>query len=314
MTNANTPENADQDPLDSILSFAMEPVAASPKAFRSSIALTATQSSFDALVDDIHVLEGFNPRVETPELQEHIQSIARSILQNGYFRDKPLSVIAALKGKKPILYLVDGHCRLRGIQLAIEMGAPVEQVPVVVKDQSTTMEDLSVSVAMSNGGKRLTPFELGVICKRLNNAGWKNAKIAERIDKSPEYVGQLLKILGAPRSIRDRFQTGELAINAALALIREHGDDVSGVVSRMASSQTPVKMKNIPQVRRERVLKKFSPRIYATLSEIRQHTAFSALPDDIRSKVMSLIEEVERKAVVPPANASGQAEDEKQAA
>ena len=288
------------DPLEAILSFNAEPVTATPRAYTSSMALVKSGAAFEVMLEDLHVLPDFNPRVKSDRLKEHIERLAQSMMEEGFMRDKPLTVIAAFKGKKPIFYLADGHCRYAAVMIAVSRGAPIQTVHVVVKDQSTTMEDLNVAVVRSNDSLPLSPIELAVVCKRLVNAGWSYAKIATKIGVTSVYVGQLMKIIGAPRAVRERVQRGTLSVGAALALLRKHGENVVDVVENLATSpEKKTTSRHIPEVRRVNTYKRYSPQLYSVLDGLRSHTVFETLPAELKQQISGLLDEISAKATMP---------------
>lgn len=286
---------AGPDPFDALLAFDKELVAASPKVYNSGMALVKSANVYEVMVEDLQVLEDFNPRIRNADLDAHIESLTHLILANGFLRDKPLAVIAALKGKKPVFYITDGHCRFEAVKRAIERGSQIESLPVVVKDQSTTMEDLAAEFAFSNHTRKLTPLEKAVVCKRLVTAGWSYAKIGDRLQLTGEYVGQLMKIIGSPRAVRDAVQNGQLSMRAALELLREHGDGVVDALTQLLSPEKKATAKDLPSVRRENAYKRFSPQMYSTLNDVCQHEAFKHFPDDLKTKVLELIGNIEQK-------------------
>src|SRR3989344_2485883 len=124
-------------------------VAPSHKALMSGLASTKGGLIW-VMVEDLLVLEGFNPRTPSDKLKAHIRALADSIKENGFFEHKPISCMGALRGKKPVLYVHDGHCRLEAVKLAISEGAEINELPVVIKDRSCSEEEVLVGMGNSN--------------------------------------------------------------------------------------------------------------------------------------------------------------------
>ena len=106
-------------------------------------------------IDHIQVVEGFNPRIHDAAYDAHIEDIAQSILDNGFYQDKPLAGYVATVEGEQIIYVTEGSSRLAAARRAISMGASLETLPVAVKDRSTSMEDLTIALVKGNNGKRL---------------------------------------------------------------------------------------------------------------------------------------------------------------
>lgn len=172
---------------------------------------------------DIHIIDGFNGRVDTPEYRAHVESIAESIMANGFYRDKPLAGFVANKDGVPTIYVTDGHTRLAAALIAIARGAQLETLPVVTKPRGTTMEDLTVALITSNSGKSFTPYETGMICKRLIDFGMTEKVIAQRLSLTMAYVIDLLALVAAPKAIRDMVTNGQVSATAAIKEITTHG-------------------------------------------------------------------------------------------
>lgn len=111
----------------------------------------------------LRVLEGFNARVKNEAYTARVRWIADSIKANGYYPDKPLTGFVALEDGVEVIYVTGGHRRHEGVLLAIEEGADVGTVPVVIKPRGTSMEDLMVDLVVGNEGDPLTTYEQAVV-------------------------------------------------------------------------------------------------------------------------------------------------------
>lgn len=192
-------------------------------------------------------IEGFNPREDTPEYLSHIEQIAQSILANGFYRDKPISIFIDEHDKVKV---TDGHSRVRGARRAVELGAELETLPAVIKPKGTSMEDLTVALVTSNSGKHLTPFETGKVCKRLIDMGMDDKTIAKRFALGVEYVRSLLDLVAAPKAIRDMVIAGEVAPTTAIKELADHGSKAVarltiGLAKAKAEGKTKVTGKHL---------------------------------------------------------------------
>ena len=298
--------------IQGALAFETELTAASPKAIAAGHALVKTEGSFMCPIEDILVLDGFNPRIKDEAYYAHVRSIADSMKEEGYYLDKPLAGFGALLGKKPVIYVTEGHCRLAAVKLAVEEGAPITEVPLVLKDKSTTMEDLLVALVRGNDGKRFSPLELAVVCKRLTSFHWKADKIAAKLGITAEYVGQLLTLAGAPHAIREMVQAGQATAAVAIGAIRQHGEQAGAVLGDAlkvaeATGKSKVTNKFMPSQVRRVTLTKAAPKMFEALEQVKSNQAYASLPTELQQLIADLVATVQQ-AVKPEVPATSAAE------
>lgn len=172
----------------------------------------------------LRIKPDFNVRnVHDPEYQAHIRWIADSIRENGFFSDHPLSGFVAREGDEDIIYVTDGHSRLAAVDMLIAEGIEIAELPVVTKMRGTSIEDLTVALYTSNGGRPLTPIETAEVCKRLTGFGWDERRIAQRLGLTPTYVGYLLDLAAAHPEIRQLVQSGKVSATLAMETLRKEG-------------------------------------------------------------------------------------------
>jgi len=222
------------------------------------------------LVEDLRTIEGFNPRFRDQALIDHIRSLADSMKNEGYYLERPLAGYGTLEGKKPVIYVTEGHCRLEAVKLAILEGAPIIDVPVVIKDRSTTLEDLTVALVRANENRKFGPPELAVVSKRLLKSGWDHGRIGSRLGISPEYVGQLLMIAAAPQPVQDMVQSDLATAAVALAALREHGTEAAVVLASAlelarANGKDKLTAKFLPAQIRKKAAVKSAPAMFTVL-------------------------------------------------
>lgn len=182
-------------------------------------------------IDSIKVIEDFNVRTENQEYREHVQSIAISIRENGFWRDKPLSGFIAKEGGEDVIYVVDGHSRLTAAKMANDLGAEITHLPMVTKPAGTNAEDLIVGLVISNSGKPLTPLEKAAVCKKLTQSyGMEAAEIGRRLNFSTNYVVELLKLVSAPKKIRNMVESGQISAANAVAAVEKHGSNAASFI------------------------------------------------------------------------------------
>jgi len=205
----------------------------------------------------LKTIEGFNVRADSPDNKAHIADLAQSMVANGFFKDKPLAGYAAKDGKKEVVYITDGHCRLQAVALAVESGAEIDRIPVVLTPSGTSMADLMVRLVQSNSGKPLAPLELAEVVKRLAGYGVDNKDIATRLGKTPKYCRDLLELAGAPTKIRQMVAAGKVSATEALKQLRAKGEEAAEALTQAeakaaASGKTKVTGKTIDGPKKER--------------------------------------------------------------
>jgi ParB family chromosome partitioning protein len=171
-------------------------------------------------VSSVQVIEGFNVRITgTKDWDSKIEDLTNSIMTEGFYRDKPLSVFVGKDDKGAnTFWLTDGHRRFEALNKAIERGAEIEMVPVIVKPAGTSMEDLHV--AMAKTGEPLQPYEMAILCKRMIGYGREPEEIAKRLSITRRYVDDLLFLIAAPAKIRNMVMDGRLAATLAIKQLR----------------------------------------------------------------------------------------------
>lgn len=176
-------------------------------------------------VTALKVLPGFNVRLPGQELEDHIEYLANSILEEGFNHSRPLAALVLEIDGELGIYVYDGHCRLDGTHRAIAKGSTIQTLPVIVTDgKRVNLDDLYVMVHNLNKGKELAPFEIGVLCKRLWKNGHDEKTIGRRMNIKPQYVDGLLRLVSAPKPLVDAVTSNELAASEAIKMLRTHGN------------------------------------------------------------------------------------------
>lgn len=188
--------------------------------------------------DRLIVQPGFNVRTHTPEYKAHIRQIADSIKANGYMQDKPIAGYVASTDLGDTIIVTDGHSRLAAFDLAVSEGWEGTELPVVTKPRGTSMEDLTIALVTSNNGRPLSPYEIGVVAKRLIGYGMETKDIAARLGFTKQYIEGLLDVVAAPKAIRDLVVAGTVSTTLAVETLKKHGKDAAKVLSEGAKEAT----------------------------------------------------------------------------
>lgn len=178
----------------------------------------------------INRIEGFNVRVETPDYRAHVEDIKESIKVNGWFEDKPMAGYIDKAGE---LFLTDGYTRHLAVVELIEAGVPVEAVTFVAKPQGQSLEDMTVALVVGNEGRPLSVFEKSIVVKRLQGYGVDNATIAQRLNMTERYVGDMLVLSGASPKVRKLVIDGKVSATEAVKQLRK---DTKGAGDKLAAA------------------------------------------------------------------------------
>jgi ParB/RepB/Spo0J family partition protein len=203
-------------------------------------------------VHNLAIVEGFNVRVTgTPRAEEAHLELVNSMVQNGFYSDKPLAGFVRQDGEHSVIVITDGHRRYRAIDAANEIlgeGMQIEKVPVIVKPQGTTLEDLTIAMAQANSGEPLTMFEQAILVKRLVSYNMDKAVIAEKLSKTPRHIDNLLVLAGVPAKVRQLIVDDEITATQALQEMRKNPAKAATVLSdRVAAAKAKGKTKAAPK-------------------------------------------------------------------
>jgi ParB family chromosome partitioning protein len=254
-------------------------------------------------IEHIHVVDGFNPRIHDAAYDAHIEDIAQSIYDNGFYQDKPLAGYVATVGDTQVIYVTEGSSRLAAARRAVAMGASITTLPVAVKDRSTSMEDLTIALVKGNNGKPFTPFELSIIAKRLVSYGRTKSEVAKILSVVPNYVDDLLTIAGAPSQIREWVQSGRLAVSLAVSTLNKYGDKAKEQLAKALDAaekggKQRASAKHMPGQNRVKYFKKNSAPLFEAVSSLRSAQVWNQVPDEIRTEIEQIL------AGVPEAEAA----------
>lgn len=176
-------------------------------------------------VDKIMPIPGFNVRVESPDYEAHRQAIKESILANGYDTTKPLAGYVAKEGDENVIYVTDGHTRLAAVQEIndeADKDGRIAKLPVLVQPKEVSLTDLTVQLHTANSGRPLTPFELGVVTKRLlAEDGAKKSDIAKRLGVTTRYLDDVLLLASADKAVKQHVAAGTVSSTMAIGLLKK---------------------------------------------------------------------------------------------
>ena len=259
----------------------------------------ASSDLWKVVPDQLRTLDGFNARIKNDAYAARVRWIADSIKANGFYPDKPLTGFVALEDGEEVIYVTGGHRRHEGVLLAIEEGADVPTVPVVIKPRGTSMEDLTVDLVVGNEGEPLTTYEQAVVCKRLAGFGWESKEIARRLGYSTaQYVDGLLSLASAPLAVRRMVMESVISATMAIEAIKKHGDKAGDVLlAAMVKSGTGrVTAKHMPQAEFKKALKKQAEPMHNMLTSLMDDPGYKQLSTKFQKALVELLGSLKKPA------------------
>jgi hypothetical protein len=170
--------------------------------------------------------DGFNLRYyEDPKVIAHIEAFCESYMADRYV--PPMVVRALADGR---IVVIEGHCRRRGVRLAIARGAKIPLVSVI-PFRGNDIERVEVMLRSAQGLKlELLDIARGYL--RLLQMGFKPADIAASQSKTQARVEQLLTLATASNEIHDLVRAGSVSADIAIEAIRTHGGQAATILTQ----------------------------------------------------------------------------------
>jgi ParB-like chromosome segregation protein Spo0J len=162
--------------------------------------------------------DGWNARVEGPELNQYIRDLS-DYIKNG----NPVPGILDVYVEGEQVILIDGHCRTQAAIMAINEGAELKGVLVRVLDRYINETDRIARLITSNSGRPLSPIEKASVVKRLMNFNVPVKEIAIKTGMSVSTVQGLLDLCGAAPEVQEMVKKGEVSATQAVKTIRKEG-------------------------------------------------------------------------------------------
>jgi ParB-like chromosome segregation protein Spo0J len=170
--------------------------------------------------------EGFNLRYyDDPKVVAHIEAFCESYMADRYV---PPMVVRALDGGR--IVIIEGHCRRRGVQLAVARGAKIPLVSVIPFRGNDT-ERVEVMLRSAQGLK-LEALDIARGYLRLLEMGFKTTDIAASQGKTVARVEQLLTLATAGPEVHDLVRTGAVSADFAIETLRAHGEQAGAILSQ----------------------------------------------------------------------------------
>ncbi|WP_171884874.1 ParB/RepB/Spo0J family partition protein [Serratia marcescens] len=175
-------------------------------------------------LDDIHIQEGFNKRIES----EHSRA-ADDELFNHLAQGKPIPPLEVWPRDEGGVSIVEGHRRHRAFLRCRDAGKPVEWIPIT----PFTGNDVErvARIMNSNSQLPLTPYEQSLVVKELAGFNLSPNEISALVGKSRPTVDKLLAFSQANHDVQTLVKEGSVAVDAAVDRVKEHGEAAGKVLA-----------------------------------------------------------------------------------
>lgn len=253
-----------------------------------------TGKLYNVPIEKIRPIDGFNVRVDTPDYRAHRDMLADSMRANGYDSTKPLAGFVAKEGDANVIYVTDGYTRLDAANLVNqdEGGPTITTLPVLVRSPAPSLTDLTVALHTNNTGRPLTPFELGVVVKRLlKEDGADKATIAKRLAVTPRYLDDVLLLVNSPKAVRTAVLEGDVSSTMAIQQLRKAGDNPDKAAEAITAAVSAAKAKG----KKKATAKDTGPKMVKT-----KHTVSVAAGTDMKEIVKAVAAHVRAQVASVP--------------
>lgn len=102
-------------------------------------------------LDKLRIYPGLNPRLPSEEWEAHIEYLASVMLEQGFWVHKPIYCFVSKMGKNNVIYIADGESRFRAAMLAKERGADIDEIPVRLAPEGTSIEQIMLAGSIEQG-------------------------------------------------------------------------------------------------------------------------------------------------------------------
>lgn len=211
---------------------------------------------FQVKVKDLKFLEGFNSRdYKHPDTQAHIRRLAEAYKAGSHV---PAILVKVTDGE---VFVIDGHCRTQGMQLAEAEGVDLGLQDV---EQFTGSElEADAAVLTSNDSLKLKPLERAQKYSDMVNRGASTAEIAKMVGRSEQHVKDYMELHGMPDSIKKLIKDEVVSSSEALGQYREYGTKAAEIIQKALedSGKKRVTKKDVDQAQGKRPSTRVKPRV-----------------------------------------------------
>ena len=240
--------------------------------------------------------DGFNLRYyDDPKVTAHIEAFCESFLKKRYV---PPMVVRALEDGR--IVVIEGHCRRRGLRMAIARGAQIPLVSVI-PFRGNDAERVEVMLRSAQGLK-LEALDVARGYLRLRDMGFTVADIAASQSKTMARVQQMLLLAEADPQVQALVRSKHVSPDAAIEALLEHGDMAAEVLNKKLDAARQEGRFRLTKAapRTPRPSRKTVEKVFAGVEAAALH-----LPPDLSKQARALqkLPEEERAARMVPVSA-----------
>ena len=240
--------------------------------------------------------DGFNLRYyDDPKVIAHIEAFCESFMDGRYV---PPMVVRALDDGR--IVVIEGHCRRRGLRMAIARGAWIPLVSVI-PFRGSDAERVEVMLRSAQGLK-LEALDIARGYLRLRDMGFSAADIAVSQSKTVARVQQMLLLAEADPQVQALVRGKHVSPDAAIEALATHGDVAAKVLGRKLDAARQEGRARLTKAapRKPRPSRKTVEKVFANVE-----AAAAYLPPDSPKQARALLKlsEEERAARMLPVNA-----------
>ena len=251
-------------------------------------------------IGEFYVIPNFNPRVKNEAYEEGIRVLANSIVNEGFFTHKPISVaLIEIEGKER-LAVKDGHRRLEAAKLAISMGAELTSLPAIVSKDGESIDEMNWEVLKTAEGQQLSTYEKAIQVRRLLKSGFTQADISKRSGYSLTAIGNMIKLIEAPKQIQNLVEAGQISSSLVIETITQMGAAQATQVITATAAETPkdkkitkrsiTKRASKPEKQVDSVMLSLAESMANILVSITEWEGYKTLPVRLQDNIQSVLQ------------------------
>lgn len=250
-------------------------------------------------IENFYVIPDFNPRVKNEAYHDGIRTLAHSIKTEGFYAHKPISVVLIQHEGAERLAVKDGHRRLEAAILARSMGAQIDRLPTIVSKDGETIDEMNWEALKTAEGQKLSTYEKAIQVRRLLKSGFSQAEIAGRSGYSLTAIGNMVKLIEAPKSIQNLVEGGKISPTLAINTIDELGANTAAQVLTEAAASKPkdkkvtkrsiTKRESKPENSPDKVTQILAPTMLKILESLSEWENFDTLPTRMKEDIQTVL-------------------------
>ncbi|RZF18056.1 ParB/RepB/Spo0J family partition protein [Serratia marcescens] len=175
-------------------------------------------------IDDIHVEEGFNKRIESEQTKDDDERLFQHLMKG-----RPVPPLEVRVRDEGGVWIVEGHRRHRAYVRCREAGKPVDRIQII-PFIGNDVERIA-RIMNSNTQLPLSPYEQSLVVKELAGFNLTPDEIASLVGKSRATVDKLLALTQANHDVQTLVKDGAVAVDAAVERVKEHGEQAGKVLA-----------------------------------------------------------------------------------